>query len=1131
MSDSSESRIASCRNHVLGIALSVTLLSVPPDSLLAQLECSNDTPIIGCGELVEVAPDSFVADFSQCLDSKGRDNRGLVVRLDTKAGEKFKCQLASRISQDPLLAFETGFYRIEAYLEYNRPDDLSQANESFYLEIAGQDTTGPCGLVNVANRFAVIPDTLKFTNVIGDSVRTVRPLGLFYLSAGDKIFFKHYQILLDPSLTPNPTRADSLLIQRDANGKRRFGEIESVHMFRMSLTRVEQASLLTLRKSASRTQVTPGGRVDYELDVENTSAAETARILRLTDILPASVTLGQITPTPTSVAGDTLVWLVPKLAPLASLKFKYSVTVADTFQNSSLPAVLVNAGTVTSSCGNASDTVRVTVIPACDVALAVSASADTVFPGETQTYTLGFVNNGPFTAFDGQLTAILPPLVSNFAANVPPTSVNGDTVIWRFDSLAVGVPDTISYRIDTPRTISPLPVTFKTSVFLEFDCGADSAGVDVVVIQPPPCDLSLQQVAARDTVIVGNVLSYSLVFNNNGPAAATDFQVLVTLPDSLFLVNASLPPAEAREDTLVWNLDSLAVGASDTIIYTLRVPTTLSPLPATLSSTGIILSNCGGDTSASTVVAISPPPCDVAVTLSATADSVIVGESLRYTLDVSNRGPASATGLNVVATFSDSVLFSEESKPPVSTSGNMIAWLLDSLTVGASDSFAFTVEVPAAGMAALPRLLAMETVAASECGSDTAALSVRVVPPPACDLMLVNAADADTVTVGDQLSYTLFVQNQGPAVAPLLTVFSILPDSVIFVSARPMPTAVSADTLFWEFDSLAAGAGDSITYSVQIPKTLSPLPQILESLSVARSECGSDSALVQTVAIPVLPCDLSLVNTSQVDSVTVGDIVNYGLRLSNFGPAVALDVMVVTSMPDSVEFLGASIPSIVATDGSFTWMIDSLAIGASDSITYQIRIPRTFGPVPQNLETLSIAGSECGTDTSRVTVRVVPPPPCLLNVTATASSDTVYAGDTFGYTLRINNSGPAGAPDLAVFATLPDSSRFARSSIDPTFSSGGDTLFWSFDSLAAGEDIVLDYDVSLVNSFLLSPLMLASTSGVSTSCGGDTTTSFVTAIDTTIQCRLQLSVTADADTVKPGTTVSYTLNVQNAGPD
>ena len=241
----------------LSAELTAIFLLLFASNVLAQtVECGNDSLFSGCGELTQVTKDSFVIDFSSCIDLRGR-NRGLVIRLDTEGKEgKTRCQIATRLINTEDVNLAPGFYRVRTDIEYNV---TGQVNESFYLEVVDSDTTGPCDTTNVRNFLVVVPDRNKIADQAAgsDSVRIVRDAGLFFFNSGETILLKHYQLLLDPTVTPNPTKEDSALVN-EIDGVRKFGSVESVHLFTMTLKRVAKESVLKLTKTADRQTVSKG---------------------------------------------------------------------------------------------------------------------------------------------------------------------------------------------------------------------------------------------------------------------------------------------------------------------------------------------------------------------------------------------------------------------------------------------------------------------------------------------------------------------------------------------------------------------------------------------------------------------------------------------------------------------------------------------------------------------------------------------------------------------------------------------------------------------------------------------------------------------------------------------------------
>ncbi len=1112
----------------LSFLLLSTLLLIGARTASAQVECGNPDLSDGCGRLVQVSPDSFVMDFSQCVDEKGR-NRGLVVRLDLKPGKgRFKCQQVTHITNGPDVNFEPGFYRILADIEYNRPDDITQTNESFYLEVVGEDTTGPCGEVNVKNRFVVVPDTAGFSAAVGDSIRVVQNTGLFHLSPGQRVFFKHYQILVDPELTPNPTHQDSLLINKNADGIRAFGDIESVHLFRMTFQRVDQDSVFALTKTANRDKVTPGGRIDYALRIQNTSPDETVRTLRLRDVLPPQVTLDSVTPAPVAIIGDTLIWTFPVLGPAETIEIDYSVTVADTFQLQSLPHALNNVSSVTSSCGPDTAAAQVLVIPACDLGLTKVALSDSVVVGKRVSYTLTVVNNGPFAAFDVSLLDILPDSVTFLSSSRPALlSAGGDSVFWSFDSLAPGVPETITYAVQLPAHFPALPFALQNTSILTADCGSAGSSATVTVVPPPPCELGLVSLAGIDSVVVGEDFGVSLVLSNLGPAVAPNPEVSAILPDSVEFVS-SIPVATVRGDTLFWTFDSLGVGARDTVSYTLRTSASLSALPKSLETVNIIAAACGVDTTVSSFTVLPPPPCDLVFDSAASADSIVVGEEHTFSLSFANLGPAVAPNPEVSTILPDSVAF-VSSFPVATVRGDTLFWTFDSLGVGARDTVSYTLR-PSANLSALPKSLEIVNIITAACGADTAIRSIAILPPPPCDLVFDSAVSSDSIVVGEEVTFSLAFINLGPGVPSSFEVISALPDSVEFLGASVSPSiSVGGDSLFWNFDSLAVGAGDTISYTVRPLPALALLPDVFEARSIIRSSCGSDSSRASVVVTPPPPCDLTLQSVAGADSVVVGDEVSFTLVFANNGPAVAPAVEILSLLPDSVEFVSASIKPLISIErDKLFWKFPSLAVGARDTITYIVRVNETLTALPLVLETSTFITSSCGADSAIASIVAVPPPPCNLDLALAADVDSVVVGETLRYSIVTRNSGPAVAVGLQISVALSEFLSFGFASSPPT-EVAADTLVWTVDSLGVGQADSITFAATLSPAVTPLPAVVEVSATVSSVCGADSAALSIVAIPPP-PCRIALTNTASRDSVITGEVVSFTHAIKNDGP-
>ena len=104
------------------------------------------------------------------------------------------------------------------------------------------------------------------------------------------------------------------------------------------------------------------------------------------------------------------------------------------------------------------------------------------------------------------------------------------------------------------------------------------------------------------------------------------------------------------------------------------------------------------------------------------------------------------------------------------------------------------------------------TATATSQTNDTSEFSGGVEVPVA-DLYLTKSDDPDPVTIGQDITYTLTITNNGPADSTGATVIDNLPAGVIFVSASA-GCAEGAGTVKCSLGALAVGASSTVTIVV-----------------------------------------------------------------------------------------------------------------------------------------------------------------------------------------------------------------------------------------------------------------------------------------------------------------------------
>jgi uncharacterized repeat protein (TIGR01451 family) len=158
---------------------------------------------------------------------------------------------------------------------------------------------------------------------------------------------------------------------------------------------------------------------------------------------------------------------------------------------------------------------------------------------------------------------------------------------------------------------------------------------------------------------------------------------------------------------------------------------------------------------------------------------------LTYAITVTNFGPSSATNVVVTDTLPISAVLAtaNSTQGSVTNAAGLVTWSVGSLAKDATATLTLVVQTGTAGR--ITNSATVTTISTDPNPDDDSASLVTTVVGPTANLVLGLADSPDPVTVGCNLTYTLTVSNDGPAIAPGVMVVDTLPPTVSFVSAWP----------------------------------------------------------------------------------------------------------------------------------------------------------------------------------------------------------------------------------------------------------------------------------------------------------------------------------------------------------
>lgn len=205
---------------------------------------------------------------------------------------------------------------------------------------------------------------------------------------------------------------------------------------------------------------------------------------------------------------------------------------------------------------------------------------------------------------------------------------------------------------------------------------------------------------------------------------------------------------------------------------------------------------------------------DLSISKSDSPDPVLIGNDLAYSVSVVNRGPGEANNVVMIDTLPAGVTFvsATSSQGTCTQASGTVTCLIGTLAPGDAVSITITVTPTIGGI-----LTNTATIAGGEVDFNTlnnTATTVTSVSP--ADISILITDSPDPVILGGDLTYTMTVTNDGPAIATDVTVTNQIPGGTVFVDADSTQgtCSVLTGTLTCALGSLNAGASATITLIV-----------------------------------------------------------------------------------------------------------------------------------------------------------------------------------------------------------------------------------------------------------------------------------------------------------------------------
>lgn len=827
---------------------------------------------------------------------------------------------------------------------------------------------------------------------------------------------------------------------------------------------------LSLTKDVDNTNPDVNTNVVFTLTVSNSGPSDATNIV-VTDILPSGYTYVSDDGAGAYVNGTGL-WSVGNLTNGGSSSLNITATVNPTgIYNNVAEVTAVDQPDSDSTPNNGlsaeddQDNAGISPNPLVDIS--VTKTADDLMPnvGDPIVFTVSVLNDGPNDATNVVVTDFLASGYE-FVSAVPSTGVyeplNGS---WTIGNLANGGSETLVITANVLANgdytnIAELTDLTETDVD-SVPANNDDTEDDQQTIEPIPVlvsDLILRKSVDILSPLVGEEVIFNISISNLGPSDVTGVEVQDLLPSGYTYISNNRTAGVYTPGTGIWELNGVipngttetlnivaTVNASGDYFNVTEVFSSNNLDPNSTPNNNNVFEN-DQDSAGTTPI----PSADLSLTKTVDNATPDVGSNVTFTITLTNDGLSDATGVVVSdALPSGYTYLSDDSGGSYSSASGL--WNAGTVTGASSLVLNIVAEVNPSGdysnvaeVIAVIQLDPDSTPGNNDPNEDDQA-EQSITPRTVSDISVSKSADSLTPLVGEEIVFTITVNNAGPNDASGLVVEDRLASGFSFVSAVPSIGTYDGITGAWDLGTMANGATETLQITAQVLPSgdYSNTAQLIaldtfDPDSTPNNNLSSEDDQDTIVAVPNGLADLELTKTVDNPTPNVGDVVEFTLNVTNNGFSDATGVIITDNLPS-----GYTYQSHVATAGIYDsttglWSLNGPIFNQSTETLVMLATVNTpTGNMEEYLNVAEITASDFadpdsspnqGIDVDDLSdgdvdddeaIASVTPQTIDISITKTVDNASPNIGGEVTFTITVSNQGSVDATNIGVEEILP----------------------------------------------------------------------------------------------------------------
>ncbi|MEC2942968.1 cell surface protein [Bacillus cereus] len=645
--------------------------------------------------------------------------------------------------------------------------------------------------------------------------------------------------------------------------------------------------------------------------------------------------------------------------------------------------------------------------------------------------------------------------------------IAGDFINVTFRVQVVSIPNPIF-------TIGPggpnSPVVNSASINYQFMTGPNLPLVSrSTTSNPVSTQINSGEIVAIKSVnktfaTIGDTISYTITLSNPGNVTSQNIIFTDTLPDGTTFISGTLTNDSGTQQ--IGNpANGIQIGninPNGTAVITLNVLVTNIPSINPISNSSSVQfahvvdpsQPAVSQTNVSNAVSTTINSAILTTKKSADKSIVSVGDTITYTTTITNTGNTAATNITFTSAIPASTTFIPNSVTingvQQSSAQPALGVNIPNIAPGETVTVTFQVNIisvpPSSSIMGNDTILYSYTVNPNSAPATTST-STNIATNPVLNAMItmVKSVDQTLVTLGDTITYTTILTNNGNTNATNITFTDLIPNGTTFITDSVTINGLTQIGLNPNtgitIGSIAPNSSISIAF--QVTATSTPVQNPIANSATASYTFIADpnapivSRNVTSNTVFTTINTATILSLKQVDKSfsRIGDTLTYTVALTNNGNSSAQNVIFTDTVPSGTTFIANTfsingVPQSEA-DPSNGVNIGIITAGTTVTVSFQVTVTSlpTENPIVNFSSTSYQLVSPPDSETSISNPVSTQIKEAILSMTKNESVSFADIGQTAFYTTSITNIGNTDATNIVFTDALPSGLTFVPNTL------------------------------------------------------------------------------------------------------